>query len=277
MRFKENFTQKIKQELLAKKKTRQEISDFLRGFIFAGGNIGEYILLKITASEVQNYILDLLASVKINFDFDGNLIKIRNRLVDLKEIIFSPWAFFAGVFVASGSISNLDKSSYHLQISSRYEKYIDLFQSKLNEYDFGFQKIKHQNRYLIYIKKHEKISDFLKAITAIDSMFLFEDSRIQRDFDNSMNRINNVDVANIKKVVESNQKHIKNIEIMIANNLQHHFNPNQIAFYNLMHSNPEESLNSYANILSQSGIEISKSGLNHWLIKLAKIVKKNAI
>ncbi|TQC54159.1 DNA-binding protein WhiA [Mycoplasmopsis mucosicanis] len=269
-----NFTQFIKNELISKKKNKVEIREFIRGFIFANSIIDTNIKLKIINKDLFNYVCNLLKILNYEYYTSKFTLSLDLSLFNLDNKFESPTMFFAGVFVGGGSISDLDRSSYHLHLSSRYENLIDILLEKLNEYDFGFQKIKHHNKFLIYVKKHEKISDFLKAISAFDSMFKFEDSRIQRDFDNSLNRINNVDLANIKKIVSSNQKHIKNIKYVFDNKLEYLFNQNQLDFFNLLLENPDESLSSLSDIYNNKyAHKISKSGLNHWLIKLNKISK----
>ncbi|QBF34562.1 DNA-binding protein WhiA [Mycoplasmopsis phocirhinis] len=272
-----NFTQLIKNEILNKKKKKNEIIEFLRGFIFANAVIEEKIRLKISNQITRDKIIKLLQTVKIEYYLKQNSVIFLNKEdFDLDLIFLIPNCFFAGVFIGGGTISSLERSSYHLQLSSNYEHFVDAFKTKLNEYEFGFQKIKHQGKYLIYIKKYEKISDFLKAIEAINSMFAFEDSRIKRDFDNSMNRINNVDVANIKKIVSANQKHIQNINYIIQHNLEYFFNENQLNLFKLLLQNPQESLTSLTILFtSQFNIHISKSGVNHWLKKLQKIVAQH--
>ncbi|WP_029608733.1 DNA-binding protein WhiA [Mycoplasma simbae] len=270
-----NFSQQIKNEIFLKKKNKQEINEFIRGFVFSSATIDKDIEIKINSDVTFAHFIELLQSCVSEFSIKNKAIIMPLSAIDLELKIHLPSAFFAGVFSASGSISNLDQSSYHLQISSNYTEFIELFQQKLNEYYFGFQSIQHKGKHLIYLKRHEKISDFLKAIGAIESMFAFEDSRIQRDFDNSLNRINNVDVANIKKIVNSNQKHIKNINFIFEHNLAHLFNDKQLKLFDLMLKSPEESLNTYSEKLAEEQIFISKSGLNHWLIKLGKVVNEH--
>lgn len=273
---KDNFTQIIKQELFNKKKNKSEIMEFIRGFVFANYIENEFITLNITSKDTLNKLLDMFSALSIPVKCNKTQIFIEKDKIDLSNEIKIPTMFYAGVFCASGSISDLNHSSYHLQISANYERCVDIFINKLNVYEFGFRKIQHNKKFVIYIKKHEKISDFLKAICAFESMFKFEDARIQRDFDNSINRINNVDVANIKKIVSTNQKHIKNYEYIIEKGLTNQFKDEQIKLFDLLSKNPEESMMWLAsNLLEKYGIKISKSGVYLWLQMLDKLVSKH--
>ncbi|WP_027120595.1 DNA-binding protein WhiA [Mycoplasmopsis lipofaciens] len=272
-----NFSQQIKREIIERKKNKNETMEFLRGFIFAKGYLlKNNIKLIIKDNLIFDTIIKYLAFNEIEYIQNRTcILYIQKNDINLKEQFSNPSMFFAGFFVGSGSISSLNKSSYHLEISSNYEHFIDIFINKLNEYHFGFNKLKHKNKYVAYIKKHEKIADFLKAIIAIDSLFIFEDKSIQRDFDNSLNRINNIDIANIKKVTNAYNKHIKNIEYIYQNNLLNAFNESQITFFKIMQTSEPETLDQYVEILKQNNINITKSGLNHWLMKLNKIVLKD--
>ncbi|WP_338822385.1 DNA-binding protein WhiA [Mycoplasmopsis felifaucium] len=274
-----NFTQEVKNEIFQKKKTTNgEIKEFLRGFIYAKSYIeNEKIKLRINDQDTKNLIVKYLIKLGIKVLIVNMQIVFNLSDFDLTEKFTNPSAFYQGVFAGSGSINNLDKSSYHLQISSNYKNFIDIIMNKLNEYDFEFNKIQHQNRFLIYIKKYEKICDFLKAIMASNSLFIFMENTINRDFNNNINRLNNIDFSNIKKSVNANQAHIKNINFIFSNNLTSSFKNEQIDAFNILLDNPESSLNSLVDIYNNSHLKpISKSGLYHWLNKLSGIVKKHS-
>ncbi|SYV97772.1 Uncharacterized protein conserved in bacteria, partial [Mycoplasmopsis edwardii] len=89
------------------------------------------------------------------FNFDDDL--------DYKEYLTF---FFSGVFVGSGSISNKESTSYHLEISTLSEEKSQLIKEKLNSYEFNFHILKKQKRHILYIKKVDELLDFLSAIGA---------------------------------------------------------------------------------------------------------------
>lgn len=273
-----NFTQEIKDEIVSKKRySNEEIYEFLRGLVYAKGIIeNDIVSLRINTSEFRNVVVKYFEKVKINLTVKNSQLSFNVSELPLEEKFLNPSAFYQGVFFGSGSISNLSKSSYHLQICSNYEKFIDVIMNKLNEYDFNFIRYERNSKYVIYIKKFEKISDFLKAISVSNSLFKFIDNTINRDFNNNINRLNNIDLSNIQKSINANNKHISNIKFIYDKHLEKHFSKEQLKMFEIIVNNPEESLNSLVNIFNENNEKpITKSGLYHWLTKLSQIVKKN--
>ena len=67
---------------------------------------------------------------------------------------------------------------------------------------------------MVYIKEAEKIGDFLRIIQASQAVLYYEDIRIYRDHKNMTNRLNNMEQANMDKVVETATKQIEDIEYL---------------------------------------------------------------
>lgn len=273
----ESFSQKVKDEIINRKKNKQEATEFIRGLIFTNALIqNDEIELFLRDPKVFKNVVDLLKKYEIKYALNNLTIIIKQDDFNIDEQFDNPSLFFAGTFIGGGSINDIDKSSYHLQISSNYEKFIDIIKNKLNEYDFNFVKIKHKNKYLIYIKKMEKIQDFLKAILATESLFYFMDQIISRDFNNNINRINNIDMSNMKKIANANIKEQNNINYLKEHKLEKYFNINELNFYDLLLENVSESLNNLCIIYNQKyNANYTKSGVYHWLSKLKKIISKH--
>ena len=273
----ESFSQKVKDEIINRKKNKQEATEFIWGLIFANALIqNDEIKLFLRDPKVFKNIVDLLKKYEIKYALNNLTIIIKQDDFNIDEQFDNPSLFFAGTFIGGGSINDIDKSSYHLQISSNYEKFIDIIKNKLNEYDFNFVKIEHKNKYLIYIKKMEKIQDFLKAILATESLFYFMDQIISRDFNNNINRINNIDMSNMKKIANANIKEQNNINYLKERKLEKYFNINELNFYDLLLENVSESLNNLCIIYNQKyNTNYTKSGVYHWLNKLKKIISKH--
>ncbi|MEA4115682.1 DNA-binding protein WhiA [Mycoplasma sp. 744] len=272
-----NFSLQIKYEILNKQKTKDQIYDFLKGFISSKVifDIHKNILLVIRDKTIRENIINFLNILKITFTQDKTNIIILAKEFNLNAQIIYLNSFFAGFFTGSGSINNLNKTSYHLAINSNYEIFIDQIQKKLNTYNFGFVKMFYKQKYILYIKKQEKISDFLKAIEAINSYFIFEDSIITRDYQNNINRLNNIDYSNIEKIVNAQEKYLEFINYINEHNLKENFKEDELVFFDLIKNNIGESLNNYTFLLKKYNIHKTKAGLNHWLIKLKKIVNEH--
>ncbi|KKB27080.1 Cytoplasmic hypothetical protein [Mycoplasmopsis meleagridis] len=270
-----NFSLEIKYEIIKKQKNNEQIINFLNGFIVGKANfdLNQNILLIIKDNYIKEKIIAFLKQLKYEYIVEANNLVIKSYNSVLQKNITKLSSFFAGIFCASGTISNLTKTSYHLSLSSPNEIFIDDIKEKLNSYSFGFNKYHYQKKYYLYIKKQEKIADFLKAIEAIDSFFKFEDNIIQRDYENNNNRLNNIDYSNIEKIAKAHNEYLQNIEFIEKNKLQYHFNERELIFFKLIKENYGDSLNAYVEALAEKGIIITKGGLNHWIIKLRKVVK----
>ena len=118
--------------------------------------------------------------------------------------------FLIGAFLSSGSICfAINKSSYHFEIRSSNLNYLQLIQQILEEYHIRCSIIDYRNQHKLYFKKSEYLSDILKIMETEQSMFEFEDIRIQKDFTNSLQRLTNLEVSNINKTVVASRNHIK--------------------------------------------------------------------
>ena len=68
----------------------------------------------------------------------------------------------------------------------------------------------------MYIKKTSFISDILKFKSAQNTMFIYEDKRITKDYSNQLHRLNNLDSSNLQKTVNAANDQITNISWIIG-------------------------------------------------------------
>ncbi|UWV82021.1 DNA-binding protein WhiA [Mycoplasmopsis cynos] len=278
-----SFSSKIKKEVLINAKKPLENFYLIKGLVFSNASEGdEFYELNIKNEYIKSKIIAKLQKLNLNFISDQKwkykilipkkTFDFNEKIVDNEYLTF----FFAGVFLGSGSISNKESTSYHLEISSLSQEKSYLIQKKLNSYEFSFHIIKKQQRYVLYIKKIDELLDFLSAIGAKKSWFELQNLKIVRDKENVLNRINNIDFSNLQKIANSSIKHIDNINYIFENNLMDYFNDDQLMFFRLKIENPWLSLNDLVRMqIQQSNTVVSKSGANHWLRKLDKIVKEH--
>jgi len=172
-------------------------------------------------------------------------------------------AYLRGAFLASGSINSPETSAYHLEIQSFSEVQANVLKDIMDEFSLNGKTSKNKRGYITYIKEAEKIADFLRVIGASNSLFDFEDSRIKRDFKNSINRVINCDIANEKKAMDAANKQLEYIEIIEKRGKSDLSRILKEAIF-LRKKYPESSLIelSYAS-LEHFDEQISKSALNH--------------
>ena len=123
-------------------------------------------------------------------------------------------ALLRGLFLVQGSINDPATSNYHLEIILDEKEDFDVLNSILNEVGIDSKLIQRKKGYILYIKKSEMIGDFLKFVGANNSLFYFENQRIMRDYNNSVNRIINCDISNEERVLKTSKQQLANIEFL---------------------------------------------------------------
>lgn len=183
-------------------------------------------------------------------------------------------AYLRGVFLSSGSINDPKTSRYHMEILVEKSKEAVFVQKLLNLFDLNAKILSRDKGYMIYIKEAEKISDFLKIIGATKAVLYYENVRVYRDQKNKTNRLNNMEQANVDKIIETAIKQIEDIEIIEQNDglMLLDDKVREVAKYRKKY--PESSLKELAEIISlETNKPITKSGLNHRLRKIKELAQ----
>ncbi len=218
---------------------------------------------------------------KYRMSVNGELERIQKELdiySEIKDKLSEEDAvsYLIGFFLSIGSVNSPKSSTYHLEFRVKNNLVYDSICHCLDKIKVEYKVIDRKGNKIIYFKKSEMISDFLKIIGAINSMFVFEDSRIQKDFTNQIHRLNNLDISNIKKTVTSTEELKHSIQIIFEDeDKKAKLNKNEILFCELKIKNPELSLQDIAAIFNDEyKIDISKSGLNHYSRKIRKLAQE---
>jgi len=185
-------------------------------------------------------------------------------------------AYLRGAFLATGSINSPETSSYHLEIQAFSEKQANIIKDIANYFNLNAKVTKNKRGFIAYIKEAERIADFLRVIGASNSLFKFEDSRIKRDFKNSINRVINCDIANEKKALEAAIKQLRDIKVIEKYHKAISKSMREAIF--LRKKYPESSLLelSYAS-KEYFDKQISKSALNHRFRAIRDLANKTLI
>lgn len=185
-------------------------------------------------------------------------------------------AYAAGAFLAGGSINSLESSSHHLEIRSSDWEYLFFIQKMLISFGIYAVLTKHtKKQYIVYIKKVNQISDFLKLIGAGNCMLEFEDVKISKDANMSITRWNNLDISNINKSAVAGATQVKQIK-KIINKPSYKKQPKKFkAFCELRIKYPSSSLSELVGLmLKEHKIKTTRPGLNHLVRKLDKLSKE---
>lgn len=226
-------------------------------------------LVKLTVSEKKNVILEDLSIM----DNKERIYEPKDYIIDTTE---DKQAYLRGIFLICGSINDPKTSRYHMELVIENERTANFVNDLLNEFSFNSKILKRDKKFMVYIKESEKISDFIKLLNAINSLFYYEDIRIYRDHKNMANRLNNCEQANVdKSLTASNEqleiiKSIKNIydfELLDTK-------IKDICIYREKY--PEVSMEELAVIISsETEKPITKSGINHRFRKMKKMLEEH--
>lgn len=178
-------------------------------------------------------------------------------------------AFLRGGFLATGSISDPDKS-YHLEVTFRSQLQADEFIEYLKEFGVEPRYILRKGYYLVYLKEGQEIVDFLNITGAHNALMSLENIRIMKEMRNQVNRIVNCETANLSKTVDASLRQTESIRFIQEHsgldNLPKALH--EIAVMRL--ENPDVSLTELGRMLEPP---LSKSGVNHRLKRIEKIAE----
>lgn len=184
-------------------------------------------------------------------------------------------AYLAGAFLSSGSVNSPVKTDYHLEIATIHKQHADYIQKLMQRFDLPAKVTTRRKQYVVYLKASEKISDFLRCIGAHQSVMAFEDMRIQRDFRNSLQRLDNCELANEVKTLEACQKQLEAIRILEENHRTAHLDIKLQEVISLRKEHQDASLVELCDIYeARNGVTITKSGMKHRLAKIIELANR---
>lgn len=228
----------------------------------------------------KNYIYLLEITHRLDFILDDlSIVKKGKYCIIPKEYIIADRdmirAYLRGIFLGIGSVNDPKTSRYHMEFLVEEKEYANFISSLLNQYHFNSKVIKRENKYMIYMKESEKISDFLRLIQANKAVMYYENIRIYRENKNMANRLNNCEQANVDKSIQSATNLIYDIDLLEKVGALELLDEKvyDVAIYRRKYS--EASLAELSQIISlETGNKITKSGLHHRLNKVKELAKK---
>ena len=297
-----SFTSVVKNEVSKLEVPKTENIAELSALLISTAEISDTIKITIENASVARKIfssikeifdINVKITVRKGFNFQKKylyILEITKKIPDILETlgiangITSSYiydddetlrAYLRGIFLGCGSINDPKKSRYHLEFLLNNITLANELNKLLNKKNLGSKVLKRENRYMVYIKGSEKISDFLRIISASNALLYYEDIRIYRDHKNMTNRLNNCEQANVDKMIESAQKDIKIIEKLKEKDMFDLLDEKDrlIADYRLKY--PESSLQELSEIISlETPAKLTKSGIYHRLRKIKELGKK---
>lgn len=178
-------------------------------------------------------------------------------------------AFLRGAFIGRGSMST-PSSGAHLEIVFGSREQADRVSSLIRAEGLSPGVLKRRGEWVVYLKNGDEIVEFLKVVGASRAVIEYEDQRVRRNLRGTVNRLVNMDGANLSRSVEASLRQIDDIRIIDGflgiDRLPRALR--EIARARL--DNPELTLEELGAALRRP---ISKSAVNHRLRRLSKLAK----
>lgn len=199
-------------------------------------------------------------------DEDGNIYEcmspIHNQL--LKQNCCRR-AFIRGAFLASGSVSDPEKS-YHFEIVCASQEKAEQLRELMSGYQIDAKTVLRKRHYVVYVKEGSQIVDLLGLMGAHVSLMQLENVRVVKEMRNSVNRKVNCETANLSKTVSAAVRQLEDIRYIESRVGLHELPESLAEMARVRLENPDASLKELGDLLSP---RVGKSGVNHRLRKLS--------
>ena len=182
--------------------------------------------------------------------------------------------YLAGSFLAYGACNSPNNKNYHLEISLDDLDYANFIIKLISRFDIEAKVSKRRNRYVVYMKKADSISDFLRVIDASQALYDFEDVRISKDLKHSITRIDNCEIANEIKLLKAAEEQVAYMNRIREAGKYMDLDEKLRNVIDLRLKYRDHSLNELCKAYeSHYGESLSKSGLKHRLNRIENIAR----
>ena len=179
-------------------------------------------------------------------------------------------AFFRGVFLAGGSVTDPVKR-YHLELVTSHFKVSREALALLMDMGFSPKETTRTGNCILYFKQSDSIEDFLTVIGAQVSAMGVMEAKVEKDLRNGVNRRVNCETANLDKAVDASMEQIAAIRVLMKRPDWETLSPKLRQAAQLRLDNPEATLTELAELFEPP---LSKSAVNHRLRKLMELSKQ---
>ena len=180
--------------------------------------------------------------------------------------------YLAGCFLAYGACNSPKNKNYHLELALNDLDYANFIIKLISRFNIQAKISKRRSKYIVYLKKADNISDFLRIIDASNALYDFEDTRISKDLKHSIIRIGNCEIANEVKSLKAAEEQVIYMTKIKQSDKYKGLEAKLKNVIDLRLKYQDYSLNELCNAYSRKyGETISKSGLKHRLNKIENI------
>ena len=169
-------------------------------------------------------------------------------------------------FLKSGSISDPNRF-YHLEFVCESRQEAELLRSAIEGFELSPGLMRRKERYVVYLKDSESVSDMLVILGATNAVLEFENIRILKSMKEQVQRTVNCETHNISKTVSAAVRQLEDINVIIEGGAYGDLPDGLKELADLRQNYPEASLKELSSMIEDTG----KSGINHRFRRLAAI------
>jgi len=179
-------------------------------------------------------------------------------------------SFVRAAFTMCGAVSHPDRD-YHIEIAVPSEALAAFVVAQLAAFDLEAKISTRKQKYVVYLKRAEEISDMLSLLGASKAMMAFENVRVKKEVSNRVNRQLNCDNSNINRSMNAAEAQIRDIRY-IDSELGLEKLPRTLRdMAYIRANNPEMPLAELGELMDPP---LGKSGVNARLRRIAAIAEK---
>ena len=178
--------------------------------------------------------------------------------------------FLKGVYLSCGYLSDPGKT-YRIELHCANPDIVRLILLMFNTNEIESSLSVRDNKRVIRMRSGDSIATFLALIGATNSYLEFENIRISRDFKGGINRAVNCDLGNSRRQAEAGARRTDLFEKLLSSPESSKL-PKELRDAAQVHiDNPGASIAELGRMMDPP---ISKSGMNHRLIKLEELARE---
>ncbi len=176
-------------------------------------------------------------------------------------------AALRGAFLACGTMSD-PKTSYRVEFLVKDRQTSDMIVLFLHAENIAVSVTPKDGRQMIYFKEGEAAANFLALIGAHNSLLQFENTRVDKELRNQVNRVVNCDTANARRQGDASARQIRLIEALLREEDSAKIPGELLEAARVRVDNPGLSVRDIGLLMNPP---IGKSGMHHRLKKLEEL------
>ena len=177
-------------------------------------------------------------------------------------------AYLRGAFLSGGSV-NRPEASCHLEITAKRPELGRALHTLLRRLHFPVGLTDRRDTYVVYLKEGDAVMDFLALIGAEEAAEEIEVARNLKEVRAQVNRLVNVETANLQRTVDAASDQLAAIERLMAAGRLAALSADLRETARMRRAHPEISMAELAALC-----HISKSGMSHRLKKICKAAEE---